>query len=73
MRPKPSKAKEVVRVAKKNGFAFDHQTGSHAVYYRSFDGKRVVIAMYSGDLKTDLLRQLIRDMGMSVEEFNEQV
>jgi predicted RNA binding protein YcfA (HicA-like mRNA interferase family) len=73
MKPKPSKAKEVARVAKQNGFSFDHQTGSHAVYYRSSDGKRVVIAMYKGDVKTDLLKQLIRDMGLTVEEFNEQV
>jgi predicted RNA binding protein YcfA (HicA-like mRNA interferase family) len=60
-------------VAKRNGFVFDHQAGSHAVYYRSRDEKRVVIAMYSGDVKTGLLKQLIQDMGLTVEEFNDQV
>jgi len=27
------KARDVVRVATKPGFVFDHQKGSHAVYY----------------------------------------
>jgi len=31
------KAREVVRVATKLGFVFDHQKGSHVVYYREKD------------------------------------
>jgi predicted RNA binding protein YcfA (HicA-like mRNA interferase family) len=35
-------AKDLARVAQKLGFAFDRQTGSHAVYYREQDRARVV-------------------------------
>lgn len=57
----------------RNGFVFDHQSGSHAVYYRNSDRKRVVIPMHKKDVKKGLLRQLISDMGLTVEEYNKQV
>ena len=37
------KAKDVLRVAKKLGFEPDRQSGSHAIYYRSSDKKRIVV------------------------------
>jgi len=42
------KAREVARVAVHLGFVFDHQKGSHAVYYRERDNARVVIPMHAG-------------------------
>ena len=64
------RAREVVRVAESIGFAFDRQRGSHAVYYRASDGRRVVIPMHGGkDLKPGTLRAVINDMGLSVDEF----
>jgi predicted RNA binding protein YcfA (HicA-like mRNA interferase family) len=63
-------AREVIRVAEKLGFAFDRQRGSHAVYLRSADHRRLVIPVHKGrDLKPGTLRGLIDDMGVSVEEF----
>ena len=70
--PKPPaiRAREVVRVAESLGFIFDRQRGSHAVYYRQFDKRRVVIPMHgSKDLKPGTLRGIIGDMGLTVEEF----
>ncbi len=67
-------AREVVRVAEKLGFAFDRQKGSHAVYLRTSDNRRVVIPMHKGrDLKPGTLRGLIDDMGLSVAEFVEKL
>ena len=64
------KAKEVIKVAKKIGFIFDRQKGSHAVYYRSSDKLRVVIPIHSGvDMKPKTLCSIIEDMGLTVEEF----
>ncbi|HLC23202.1 MAG TPA: type II toxin-antitoxin system HicA family toxin [Dehalococcoidia bacterium] len=37
-----------MRVAERLGFLFDHQTGSHAVYYREKDKARAVIPMHAG-------------------------
>jgi predicted RNA binding protein YcfA (HicA-like mRNA interferase family) len=57
------KASEVVRVAKRLGFVLDHQTGSHAVYYRSSDGRRVVVPMHgSRALPIGTVRAMLRDM-----------
>jgi predicted RNA binding protein YcfA (HicA-like mRNA interferase family) len=63
-------ARDVIRVAERLGFAFDRQKGSHAVYLRVLDKRRLVIPVHKGrDLKPGTLRGLIDDMGLSVEEF----
>ena len=63
-------AREVIRVAKKLGFVLDRQKGSHAVYLRATDHRRLVIPVHKGrDLRTGTLRGLIDDMGLSVDEF----
>ena len=40
------RAREVVRVAESIGFVLDRQRGSHAVYYRASDKRRIVIPMH---------------------------
>ena len=65
----PLPAEAVARVARQQGFTLDRQKGSHAVYLRSSDKRRVVIPMHSGDLKLGTLRGIVSDMGLSVEEF----
>jgi predicted RNA binding protein YcfA (HicA-like mRNA interferase family) len=64
------RAREVARVAKAIGFVLDRQRGSHAVYYRASDQRRVVIPMHSGaDLKPGTLRGIITDLGLTPAEF----
>ncbi len=64
------KASEVVQVATRLGFVFDHQKGSHAVYYRKKDKARVVIPMHAGkDLRPKTLEGILDDMGVTSEEF----
>ena len=64
------RAREVVRVAESIGFVLDRQKGSHAVYYRASDHRRVVIPMHgTKDLKPGTLRGIIKDMGLTVEDF----
>lgn len=64
------RAREVVRVAESIGFAFDRQRGSHAVYYRALDRRRVVIPMHgTKDIKPGTLRGIIADLGLTVDEF----
>lgn len=64
-------ARDVIRVAEKLGFSFDRQRGSHAVYLRAADRRRLVIPVHKGrDLKPGTLRGLIDDMGLTVDEFN---
>jgi predicted RNA binding protein YcfA (HicA-like mRNA interferase family) len=57
-------------MAEEVGFVFERQRGSHAVYYRQHDGRRIVIPMHGAkDLKPGTLRGLIADMGLTVEQF----
>ncbi len=63
-------ARDVIRIVEKLGFVFDRQKGSHAVYLRSSDRRRVVVPVHKGkDLKPGTLRGIIEDMGLSVDEF----
>ena len=63
-------ARQLIKVAEKLGFEFDRQKGSHAVYVRLSDKRRIVIPVHKGrDLKPGTLRGLIDDMGLSVEQF----
>jgi len=60
----------VVKVAKSVGFELDRQRGSHAVYWRDSDRRRIVIPMHgSKSLKPGTLRGIIADMQLTVDEF----
>ena len=56
--------KELARVAQRLGFEFRRQKGSHAIYIRSSDQRRVVIPMHSGhDLNPKTLRGILGELG----------
>lgn len=64
------KARDIVRVAKKLGFELDRQSGSHAIYRRKSDKRRVVVSIHAGkDVKPKTLYGIIKDMGIEPEEF----
>jgi len=63
-------ARDVIRIIERVGFEFDRQKGSHAVYIRTSDRRRVLVPVHKGrDLKPGTLRGLVDDIGLSVEEF----
>ena len=65
-----ARSRDVSRVAESLGFVLDRQRGSHAIYLRSSDNRRVVIPMHSGkDLKPGTLRGIITDLGLTPEQF----
>lgn len=66
------RAREAARVALAMGFVLDRQRGSHAIYCRESDKRRVVIPMHAEkDLKPGTLRGIIEDMGLTPERFAE--
>jgi predicted RNA binding protein YcfA (HicA-like mRNA interferase family) len=68
------KARDVVRVAKKLGFEFDRQSGSHAVYYRKSDKRRIVVPVHPAkDIKPKTLFSIIKDMGIEPGDFKKLV
>lgn len=63
------KARELIKVLKKLGFVKTHQVGSHA-QFKHPNGKKVTIPIHPGkDLKRGLLRGILKDLEISVEEF----
>jgi predicted RNA binding protein YcfA (HicA-like mRNA interferase family) len=63
----------VVRALKRAGFAVDRIVGSHHILVYPGDPTRTVtVPVHSGrDLKPGTLRAIIRQAGLSVEEFRD--
>jgi len=65
-------SREVIKVAKKLGFTFDRQSGSHAVYIHKKKKMRIVIPIHRGkDIKLKTLKGIIEDIGITVDKFKE--
>jgi predicted RNA binding protein YcfA (HicA-like mRNA interferase family) len=63
------KAREVGRILENLGFSVVRQRGSHK-QYRHLDGRGTTVPFHPGrDISPFLLRQIARDIGMTIEEF----
>jgi predicted RNA binding protein YcfA (HicA-like mRNA interferase family) len=63
------KAKEVIAILLKYGFVEVRQRGSHK-QFRHSDGRCTTVPFHSGkDISPILLKQIIRDIGATVDEF----
>ncbi|MDD4627717.1 MAG: type II toxin-antitoxin system HicA family toxin [Syntrophomonas sp.] len=60
--------KEMVSVLKQLGFEEIRQTGSHKLFNRP-DGRNTVIPMHSKDLKRGLIKAILKDIGLSIEDY----
>jgi predicted RNA binding protein YcfA (HicA-like mRNA interferase family) len=61
-------AKEIIAALEKAGFILARQSGSHKIYKNS-DGKRVTVPYHSGKiLHPKLLKSIIKDAEISIEE-----
>jgi len=62
------KPAEVCRLLERLGFVVVRQRGSH-VQYRHPDGRGTTVPLHKGrDIAPPLLRQIARDIGLTVEE-----
>ncbi|MDR2166932.1 MAG: type II toxin-antitoxin system HicA family toxin [Clostridiales bacterium] len=57
------------RLIENIGFVAIRQRGSHK-FYRHNDGRTTVIPMHAKDLDRSLIRKILRDIEISIEEFN---
>ncbi|MGD0413123.1 MAG: type II toxin-antitoxin system HicA family toxin [Verrucomicrobiota bacterium] len=63
------KAREVGRILESLGFCVVRQRGSHK-QYRHPDGRGTTVPFHSGrDISPFLLRQIARDIGMTIQDF----
>jgi predicted RNA binding protein YcfA (HicA-like mRNA interferase family) len=61
-------SRELISILKKRGFVLDRQSGSHAVFIHP-DGRRTTVPIHGKrDLGKGLLRQIMRDVDLSVED-----
>lgn len=63
------KVRELIRVLEQLGFFKYHQVGSHA-QYKHYDGRRITVPIHYGrDIQKKMLRGIINDLELKVEEF----
>jgi predicted RNA binding protein YcfA (HicA-like mRNA interferase family) len=61
-------AKQLIKALEKKGFVFSRQSGSHAIYIDK-NGTRVTVPIHGKkDLGTGLLRQILKDANISIDE-----
>jgi len=62
-------AKKIIRILNKLGFKLVRQSGSHKIF-RDSEGKRVTVPYHSKKiLHPKLLKSILRDIEISVDEF----
>lgn len=58
----------VIAMLRKAGYEVDHHTGSHIIMYK--EGRLPIsVPRHNRDLKKGTLHQIIRNAGLSIEEF----
>lgn len=65
----PIKPKKFIKLLKKLGFFQRDGEGSH-VFFRHADGRTTVIPVHNRDLSRGLLRKILNDIQLSVEEYD---
>ena len=68
-----ARAREVAKALERAGFLFDRQRGSHATYRHPQTKRTTVVPMHSKELPRWLLKKIIKDAGLTDDEFRELV
>ena len=62
--------REIVKRLKAFGFAFDRQAaGSHEIWYNEIADRYTTVQNHSGDMPEGTLRAILREAGISPNEF----
>lgn len=67
--PKTYKPKEVISKYQKLGFILDRQNSSHQIFYHPQTKKRAVIPHHLREIPKGTLTALLRESGISKDEF----
>lgn len=64
------KPREVIRALERAGFFLHHSTGSHHYYkHREKPARLVTVPVHPGDLKRRVIASIIKQSGLTTEEF----
>ena len=64
-----ARAKEVIKALERAGFLFDRQPGSHATYRHPQTKRTTVVPVHSKELPRWLLKKIIKEAGLTEDEF----
>lgn len=65
------RAKEVIKALERAGFEFQRQTGGHVSLRHPETERTTVVPVHSRELPRWLLKKIIKDAGLSENEFRE--
>ncbi|MCL1935979.1 MAG: type II toxin-antitoxin system HicA family toxin [Defluviitaleaceae bacterium] len=60
---------EMCKLLENMKFIEIRQTGSHR-FYKNIDGRTTVVPIHSKDLKRSLIRKILKDINLSIEDYN---
>jgi len=63
---------EMCKLLESIGFLLVRQKGSHR-FYRHPDGRTTVVPMHARDLDRSLIRKILTDIDISIDEYNNMV
>lgn len=58
---------ELAKIIQKQGFVFDRQTGSHAIFYHP-NGRWTSVPMHRKTVGKGLLKKILRDINLEPED-----
>jgi len=64
----PCNAREALAKLQRAGFVVKRQSGSHVVL-RHADGRQTYVAMHPGDIPTGTFRSILKQAGLTEEDF----
>jgi len=62
-------AKQLLKALLKAGFVEERQRGSHLSLYHPGTRRQTVVPMHSGDLHRGLLKAIVKEAGLTEEQF----
>ncbi len=63
---------QMCKLLENEGFIAIRQKGSHR-FYRHADGRTTIVPMHSTDLDRTLVRKILKDIDMSIEDYNSKI
>jgi predicted RNA binding protein YcfA (HicA-like mRNA interferase family) len=61
---------QMCKIIESVGFKMLRQKGSHR-FYKNDDGRSTLIPMHAVDLDRTLIRKILKDINMSIDEYND--
>jgi predicted RNA binding protein YcfA (HicA-like mRNA interferase family) len=64
-------ARKIIQALEKAGFVFDNQTGSHFILRHPVTRQTTCVPKHGRDVKRSLMKEILRQAGLTEEEFRE--